>query len=68
MAGGNLEFGGKPVNNPIHHACRCAVDDDRPGDGEHFGTHAGDKALCLCQVRTKFFAVFSTVEKLIDEN
>ena len=36
----------QPVDEPIHHAGADAVDDDGAGDGEHFCTHAEDKALC----------------------
>ena len=54
----------KPINKPIHHTGRRAVDDDRASNGEHLGPDAQDEALCLCQVRTKFLQDFSIIEKL----
>lgn len=41
----------RPQHHAVHHAGQCAVDDHRAGNDEHFGRHAGDKALCLCQDR-----------------
>ena len=37
----------RPQHHAVHHAGQCAVDDHRAGNDEHFGRHAGDKALCL---------------------
>ena len=34
-----------PINQSIHHTRHRAVDDDRAGDGEHFGTDTEDEAL-----------------------
>ena len=67
LAGGNSQSGGQPVNEPLHHTGCCAVYDHRACDGEHFGPASCDKALCLCQVRPKFFTGFSDVEKLFGE-
>ena len=36
-----------PINQSIHHAGRGAVDQHRPGDGEHLRRHAQDEALRL---------------------
>lgn len=49
----------RPQHYAIHHAGQCAVDDHRAGNDEHFGRHAGDEALCLCQDRTHIFLFFS---------
>lgn len=49
----------RPQHYAIHHAGQCAVDDHRAGNDEHFGRHAGDEALCLCQDRTHNFLLFS---------
>ena len=49
------QLGPEPVDDPVHHRCRQAVDDDRPGDGEHLGPQTQDKTFCLCQVRTQCF-------------
>lgn len=48
----------RPQHYAIHHAGQCAVDDHRTGNDEHFGRHAGDEALCLCQVYPKRFFYF----------
>lgn len=48
----------RPQHHAVHHAGQCAVDDHRAGNDEHFGRHAGDKALCLCQVNPKRFFYF----------
>lgn len=48
----------QPQHHAVYHAGGGAEYDHRPGDQEHFGGHAGDQALCLCQDRThKFFTI-----------
>ena len=54
-------------DSPSPSRLRRAIHDHRADDGEHLHTDAGDVALCLCQVRTKFFDEFSTVEKLAEK-
>ncbi len=41
----------QPQHHAVYHAGGGAEYDHRPGDQEHFGGHAGDQALCLCQDR-----------------
>lgn len=48
----------RPQHHAVHHAGQCAVDDHRAGNDEHFGRHAGDKALWLCQDRHTVFSEF----------
>ena len=49
----------QPQHHTVYHAGGGAEYDHRPGDQEHFGGHAGDQALCLCQDRTHIFLFFS---------
>lgn len=48
----------QPQHHAVYHAGGGAEYDHRPGDQEHFGGHAGDQALCLCQDRTHNFFAF----------
>ena len=48
-----------PIDHAVDHACRQAIDDDRPGDGEHLRRRSQYEALCLCQDRTHIFLFFS---------
>ena len=46
-----------PINDPIHHAGRQAVDDYRACDGEDLRANAQDEPLCYCTDRTNEFFV-----------
>lgn len=48
----------QPQDHAVNHAGGGAEYDHRPRDQEHFGGHAGDQALCLCQDRTHNFFAF----------
>ena len=54
---------GYPINDPIHHTCNRAIDDDRAGDCEHLGADAEDKALCLCSSRTQYSCQIGTIRR-----
>ena len=43
-------------DHAVDDAGQGAEDDDRPGDDEHLGRHAGDEALWLCQDRHTLFS------------
>ncbi len=43
------------INQPIHHTCGHAIDDNRSCYCKHLCADAQYKSLCLCQVRTHTF-------------
>ena len=55
-----LSFFRQIVNHPIDHTGADAVNQNWPGDGEHFDSQACDPSLCLCQDKDtrKFCPIF----------
>jgi len=43
-----FEYLTNPIDKSIHYTSTHAIDNHRAGDGEHLGSNAQDKSLCLC--------------------
>ena len=50
-----LHYGSYPINNPINHTRRRAVNDDRSCDLEHIGADAEDEASACVNLGRSVF-------------